>query len=187
MREMEIKKMDFASLKAFFGKLIKMSLFDLGMQRDTQITTYLADVLTDFAKTEKLYSISNTEGKKLNTVVDMLIEIQGGSREGSEWEREMRKYIGDFTLFMTGIFRDYITNGSYLRYYINEGTRSYFLVSKFDLETGRGNPFVFSRLSKDFELYSGALDYMRKVYFQPGKPGDPFSEFVEQVPIGIKH
>jgi hypothetical protein len=184
---MNIKRMDFASLRAFFGKLVRMSLFDLGMQRDTQVSSYLAEVLTDFAKSDKLYSISNAKGEKLNTVVDILLEIQSGFEENSEWEREMRKYIGDFTLFMTGIFRDHITKGSYLRYYINEGTRSYFLVSKFDLETGKGNPIMFSMLSKDFEFYSGVLDYMKKVYFQSGKSGDPFSDFIDQIPRGIRH
>ncbi|HSE84112.1 MAG TPA: hypothetical protein VLB01_06165 [Thermodesulfobacteriota bacterium] len=184
---MEIKNMDFASLKAFFGKLVRMSLFDLGMQRDSQVTSYLAEVLTDFAKADKLYKIADTQGKKIDTIVDMLLEIKVGHQENSEWEREMRKYIGDFTLFMTGIFRDHITKGSYLRYYINEGTKSYFLVSKFDIEMRKGNPIMFTMLSKDFEFYSGALDYMKKVYFSKEKSGDPFSNFIEQLPKGIKH
>ena len=184
---MEIKKMDFASLKAFFGKLVRMSLFDLGMQRDSQVTSYLAEVLTDFAKTDKLYKMADTQGKRVDTVVDMLLEIKSGRQENSEWEREMRKYVGDFTLFMTGIFRDHITKGSYLRYYINEGTRSYFLVSKFDIEMGKGDPVMFTMLSKDFEFYSGALDYMKNVYFPREKSGDPFSSCIEQLPKGIEH
>jgi hypothetical protein len=163
-----------------------MTFFDLGKERDTQVASYLADMLTEFARADKLYRIRDSEGRKIHTVVEMLLETQSSSQESSEWEREMRKYIGDFTLFMTGIFRDYIVRGSYLRYYINEGTRSYFLVSKFDLETGRGDPIMFSRLSHEFEFYSGALDYMRKVYFQPGKSGDPFSDFVTQI-SKVKH
>lgn len=184
---MTIKKMDFASLKTFFGKLVKLSLFDLGMQRDANITSYLADVLTDFAKSEKLYKINSAEGKKIDAVVDMLSEIPGFSEENGEMEREMRKYVGDFTLFMTGIFRDRITKGSYLRYYINEGTKSYFLVSRFDIEAGKGNPIMFSRLSHDFELYAGALDYMKKVYFQTGNSGDLFSDFIDRIPRNLSH
>src|SRR3990170_2683011 len=82
---------------------------------------------------------------------------------------------------MTGIFRDYVIRGSYLHYYINEGTRSYSLVSKFDLQTGKGNPRMFTRLSNEFEFYSGALDYMRKVYFHADTSGDPFSDFVYHI------
>jgi hypothetical protein len=57
---------------------------------------------------------------------------------------------------------------------MNEGMKSYFVVSQLDLERGEGNPIMFSKLSREFEFYSGALDYMRKVYFGPDKPGDPF-------------
>ncbi|MER3447074.1 MAG: hypothetical protein C4291_09620 [Candidatus Dadabacteria bacterium] len=184
---MKVERMNLASLKAFFGKLVRMSFYDLGMEKDTQIASYLTDVLADFAETERLYRISNSEGKRVETVVEMLLETQSGSDEISNYEREMRKYVGDFTLFMTGIFRDYIVRGSYLRYYINVGTKSYFLVSKFDIKTGKGNPIMFSKLSNDFEFYSGALDYMRKVYFQTEMSGDPFSNFIIQISKGIRH
>ncbi|MGE5444313.1 MAG: hypothetical protein ACM3SR_06855 [Ignavibacteriales bacterium] len=184
---MKVERMDLASLKAFFGKLVKMSFYDLGMEKDTQVASYLTDVLADFAEAERLYKISNSEGKKIETVVEMLLQTQNGSDETSNYEREMRKYVGDFTLFMTGIFRDYVIRGSYLRYYINEGAKSYSMVSRFDIETGKGNPIMFGKLSNDFEFYSGALDYMRKVYFQTGMSGDPFSSFVVQISKGIKH
>jgi hypothetical protein len=184
---MKVDRMNLASLKAFFGKLVRMSFYDLGMEKDTQAASYLTDMLADFAETERLYKIRDSEGRRVETVVEMILGPQSGSEETSNLEREMRKYVGDFTLFMTGIFRDYVIRGSHLRYYINEGTRSYFLVSKFDLETGKGNPIMFSKLSNDFEFYSGALDYMRKVYFQTGTSGDPFSNFVSQIPKGIKH
>ncbi len=184
---MKVQKMSMTSLRGFFGKLIRMSFYDLGKEKDTQVASYLVDVLADFAHTEKLYKIRGSEGKKLETVVEMILDTLGGSQETSGWERDLRKYIGDFTLFMTGIFRDYVIRGSYLHYYINEGTRSYSLVSKFDLQTGKGNPRMFTRLSNEFEFYSGALDYMRKVYFHADTSGDPFSDFVSQNPRWIKH
>src|SRR5574341_1247795 len=105
---MKVERMDLASLKAFFGRLVRMSFYDLGMEKDTQVASYLTDVLADFAEAERLYKISNSEGKKIETVVEMLLQTQNGSDETSNYEREMRKYMGDFTLFMTGIFRDYV-------------------------------------------------------------------------------
>jgi hypothetical protein len=178
---MKVERMNLASLKVFFGKLVKMSFYDLGKEKDLQAASYITDMLAEFVKVERLYKIKNAEGKSVETVVDMLLENQSGSKEDSDLEREMRKYIGDFTLFMTGIFRDYIIKRSYLRYYINEGTKSYFLVSRFDLEAGKGDPIMFSKLSHDFEFYSGALDYMKKVYFHTEASGDPFSDFVYQI------
>ena len=111
---------------------------------------------------------------------------QPESEERPEWEREIRKHIGDFTLFISGIFRDYVVRGSYLNYYMDEGAKSYRFVSKFDLERGRGNPIVFGKLSRNFEYYSGALDYMRRVYFKAEKATDPFSTFATQI-SKIKH
>ncbi|HEX9665392.1 MAG TPA: hypothetical protein VGA95_02430 [Thermodesulfobacteriota bacterium] len=175
-----------SSLKAFFGKLVRISFFDLGIENEANIASYLTDLLSDFARTERLYKFRDSEGRKIQTVVEMLIKDQSESQERPEWEREIRKHIGDFTLFISGIFRDYVTNGSYLNYYMNEGAKSYHFVSRFDLEKGRGNPIVFSKLSRNFEFYSGALDYMRRVYFKSGKTSDPFSTFATQI-SNIKH
>jgi len=184
---MKVERMNMTSLRAFFGKLVRMSFYDLGKDKDTQVASYLADMLADFVNTEKLYKIRGSEGRKIETLVEIIVDTQSLSQKTSGLERDMRKYIGDFTLFMSGIFREHVIRGSYLHYYINEGTRSYFLVSKFDLQTGKGNPVMFTRLSNEFEFYSGALDYMRKVYFHADTSGDPFSDFVSQIPRWIKH
>jgi len=178
---MKIERMNVSSLKAFFGKLIKTSFFDLGIEKEYHVASYLTDLLAEFARTDRLYKITDAEGRKIQSVVEMIINNQGESQEKPDWEREFRKHIGDFTLFISGIFRDHVIRGSYLNYYINEGAKSYYLVSKFDLEKGEGDPLVFSKLSRGFEYYSGALDYMRKVYFKRGKSEDPFSFYAYQI------
>jgi len=178
---MRIERMNLSSLKAFFGKLIKTSFFDLGIEKEYHVASYLTDLLAEFARTDRLYKIRDDEGRKIQSVVEMIINNQYESQEKPDWEREFRKHIGDFTLFISGIFRDHVIRGSHLNYYINEGTKSYYLVSKFDLEKGEGDPLVFSKLSRGFEYYSGALDYMRRVYFKPGKSEDPFSFYFHQI------
>jgi len=37
----------------------------------------------------------------------------------------VRKYVGDYTLFMSGLFRRFVERGGYLNYYLEEGARSY--------------------------------------------------------------
>lgn len=170
-----------SSLKTFFGKLVRISFFDLGIENEANIASYLTELLADFARTERLYKIRDSEGRQIQTVVEMLIKDQAESRERPEWEREVRKHIGDFSLFISGIFRDYVISGSYLNYYIDEGAKSYQFVSRIDLEIGGGNPIVFNNLSRNFEYYSGALDYMRRVYFKAEKTTDPFSTFATQI------
>lgn len=174
---MTIGKINSASIKSFFSNLVNMSFLDLGKEKDRDAAGYLIDMLTEFARTESLYKLSDAEGKKIQTIVEMLLESKNAAPDNAGYEREVRKYVGDFALFMSGIFRDYVNRGSYLRYYMNEGMKSYLVVSRLDLERGEGNPIMFSKLAREFEFYSGALDYMRRVYFGPEKPGDPFQNF----------
>jgi hypothetical protein len=161
-----------------------MSFFDLGKEKDDTAATYLTDMLTEFARTEKLYKITDSEGKKVQTIVEMLLQNQKNT--SNKTERELSKYIGDFSLFMSGMFREYLNKHSYLSYYINEGMKSYFVVSRLDLEMGKGDPVIFSKLSRDFKFYSGALDHMRKIYFKSDKFNDTSSDFA-RVLSRIRH
>ncbi len=179
---MNIERISPATIRSFFGKLVKMSFFDLGKQQDSVEAAYLTDMLTEFARTEKLYKLQDSKGENIETIVEILLETRNVPEEQTESEREVRKYVGDFSLFMSGIFRDYVNRGSYLKYYMDEGMKSYFVVSRIDLEMGKGDPIMFSRLSREFEFYSGALDYMRRVYFtQAGTTTDPLSNFTYQI------
>ncbi|MEK7783419.1 MAG: hypothetical protein AAB279_05780, partial [Candidatus Binatota bacterium] len=92
-----------------------------------------------------------------------------------------RKYLGDYTLFMSGIFRSYVEGKGFLDYYLEEGRRSYWTVSELDLSLYRTGFILFQELSNKFEYYSGALDYMRKAYFAAEPGEDPFAGFLRQI------
>ena len=96
-------------------------------------------------------------------------------------ERELRKHVGDYTLFMSGLFRRYVERGGYLDYYLQEGARSYHAVSMLDVSLYKPGHLMFEELSKGFEHYSGALDFMRKCYFAPSKGEDAFAGFFRQI------
>ncbi|MPZ75984.1 MAG: hypothetical protein GEU77_05625 [Deltaproteobacteria bacterium] len=155
---------------------------------DATVATYVADVLTDFARTDSLYRIRSAAGRKVESVVEMLSqEINVPANENQLLhERETRKYVGDYALFMSGMFRGYVQGQGFLDYYIKEGSRSYWTVSELDVSLYRTGFILFQELSKKFEYYSGALDYARKAYFaaQPGE--DPFAGFLRQVDGWIK-
>lgn len=175
------ERIDTVSIRSYFSNLVNLSFFDLGKERDRDAAEYLTEMLTEFARTESLYKLTDDAGKKVSTIVDMLIESRKVPPDNSGYQREVRKYMGDFSLFMSGIFRDYVNRGSYLSYYMSEGMKSYSVVSILDLERGEGNPIMFSKLAREFEFYSGALDYMRKVYFGPEVSADPFSNLALQI------
>ena len=175
-------RMSTERLQKFFQALTRQSFWQLGIM-DATVAQYVADLLTDFARTDNLYRIRSRAGRKLDSVVEILSETRPEAiRQDSVLrERALRKYLGDYTLFMSGIFRSYVEKRGFLDYYLQEGSRSYWTVSELDLSLYRTGFILFQDLSKKFEYYSGALDYMRKAYFAPQPGEDPFAGFLKQV------
>ena len=174
-------------LQSFFLTLTRQSFWQLGIN-DAAVARYVAEVLTDFARADNLYRIRSRAGKKLDSVVEILAESrpEAAQERGLLRERALRKYLGDYTLFMSGIFRSYVEGNGFLDYYLVEGRRSYWTVSELDLSLYRTGFLLFQELSNKFEYYSGALDYMRKAYFAQEAGKDPFAGFLKQIEGWIK-
>lgn len=174
-------------LHSFFLKMVRQSFWQLGIN-DATVAAYVAGVLTDFAKADNLFGIHARGGKKVDSVVEMLSQEKAVPADENDLlqERMRRKYVGDYTLFMSGIFRSYVQGKGFLEYYIKEGSRSYWSVSELDLSLYRTGFILFQELSKKFEYYSGALDYTRKAYFAAEPGEDPFRGFLKQVEGWIK-
>jgi hypothetical protein len=176
------KRLSSDRLHDFFSNVIRQSFWQLGIN-DATVVGYVAEVLTDFAKSDNLYRMRASGGRKVESVVEMLADRSSEAADESQIlrERSVRKYVGDYALFMSGIFRSYVEGRGYLQYYISEGSRSYWTVSELDLSLYRTGFILFQELSKKFEYYSGALDYTRKAYFAPEPGEDPFAGFLRQV------
>lgn len=169
-------------LHGFFLDMTRRSFYDMGID-DKDITQYVANVLTNFARSDRLYRVRSRSGKRLDSVVEMLAEDQAEVFGENELlrERRLRKYLGDYTLFMSGVFRTYVERNGYLDYYLQEGRRSYWTVSELDLSLYRTGFMLFQELSEKFEYFSGALDYMHKAYFTPTAGRDPFAGFLKRI------
>ena len=181
------KRISSDRLQGFFLNLTRQSFWQLGIN-DATVARYVADVLTDFASADSLYRVRSRAGKKMESVAQIVAQRrpEGDPESRILGERAVRKYLGDYTLFMSGIFRSYVEKHGFLDYYLQEGRRSYWTVSKLDLSLYRTGFILFQELSKKFEYYSGALDYMRKAYFAPEPGEDPFAGFLRQIEGWIK-
>jgi hypothetical protein len=176
------KKIATDRLHNFFHEITRRSFWQLGIN-DATVAHYVADVLTDFAGANNLYRVHSAAGRKLDSVVEILSETreENAGENRVLQERELRKYLGDYTLFMSGIFRSHVEKNGFLDYYLQEGQRSYWTVSELDLSLYRTGFILFQELSNKFEYYSGALDYMRKAYFAPEPGEDPFAGWLKKV------
>lgn len=128
--------------------------------RDPQVVGYIAQLLTEFCDSEQLYKLRNAAGKPLNDVGEMLLESDPiyGPAPSFDRERQVRKHIGDYTLFFAGMFPESINHYRLRRQrlenfveWMRAGKESYYIVSKFEyFEYAKVAP-VFAQLSQKFE------------------------------------
>ena len=165
------------SLHNLFGELIHHRFdHEIGL-RDAEVQGYVANMLTEFCEAEQMFKIRDARQRPLEDVGEMLLETDPvyGPSPSFDRERQVRKHIGDYTLFLAGMFPESINRyrlrrqrlGNFVDF-IKAGKESYFIVSKFDqFEYARLAP-LFARLSRQFEscvyglnLVKGDLDEMQ--------------------------
>ena len=138
---------------------------------DAEVIGYLTEVLVDFVHVDRLYRIRDARGRRVEEVAEMLAEGDLLYRADSlERERTVHKHIGDYTLFMAGIFPEFvrrlrtskilISADAFLDY-IQVGKRSYRIVAEFPADFPGGPSPLFRKLSENFELCVYGLGYVR--------------------------
>ena len=126
--------------------------------------------------------LHDAQGKKLHSVVEMVLSAMGPEGHNRViGERAVRKYVGDYTLFMSGLFRTFVQKRGFLDYYLQEGKRSYEAVSKLDVSLYRPGFLLFEELSRGFETYADALDYTRKCFFAAAPGANQFAGAFRQI------
>jgi hypothetical protein len=176
-------------LKGFFLEVVRKSFDQVGVG-DRETTDYVASVLAEFTRSDRWLQLRGAEGRRLTSVVEMMLSQLGvvaDEAERVQGERTLRKYVGDYTLFMTGLFRRFVEHGGYLTYYLEEGARSYHAVSELDVSLYKPGFLIFDELSRGFEHYAGVLEFMRKCYFASAPNEDPFAGFFRQIEGWVRH
>lgn len=162
-------------LRQLFGTLAERAFTEKLGWPDFKVSEYVSKLLVDFTHTDHLYRIKNAQGERVEAVVELLYESEVTQEAVSiEREREVHRHIGDFTLFMAGLFPEYlkriktaglIYHKDFLVDYIKTGKRSYRIVAEFDMWPGstedRPSPPLFRKLSENFELCVVGLGFIR--------------------------
>src|SRR3954470_20467097 len=145
-------------LREFFTALVERHYDNVGLH-DAEISHYVANLLTDFCEAEELYKLRNGDGRPLHDVGEMLLESDPiyGPAPSFDRERQVRKHIGDYALFFTGMFPQSLnkhrlrrTRMESLIDFVRAGKESYYIVSKFEhFEYAKVAP-LFRRMSQEF-------------------------------------
>jgi len=147
-------------LQELFLELVSRNFSQGVGLRNEEVSEYVAGLLTEFCEIEQLYKIRNAAGRSLDDAGEMLLESDPiyGEAPSFDRERQVRKHIGDYTLFFTGMFPESINRFRVRRKrmegfidFIKAGKESYYIVSKFEFfEYAKVAP-LFARLSQEFE------------------------------------
>jgi hypothetical protein len=128
--------------------------------RDPQIVAYVAHLLTEFCDAEQLLKIRTAEGKQISDIGEMMLESNPiyGPAPSFDRERQVRKHIGDYTLFFAGMFPESINQYRLRRHrleglidWVKAGKESYYIVSKFEIFEYTKVAPLFASLSSHFE------------------------------------
>jgi hypothetical protein len=145
---------------------------------DPDLIDYLSALLSRFIHMDTIYRLRNARGKRLEEVVDMMLEAEALPPQGRTC-REVHRHIGDFTLFWTGVYpealrrwRSAMTRDHFIDY-CEQGKRSYYIASTFKDDPYREEAPVLRRLSTEFELCAYGLSQVRSEWerSQPGPAG----------------
>lgn len=158
-------------LRQLFGALTERSFTEKLGWPDVRVTEYVSNLLVDFAHVDGLYAIKDAGAERVDTVVGLLYESEVLLEARSfDREREVHQHIGDFTLFMAGLFPEYlrrlkssglIYHPDFLVDYMKTGKRSYGIVAEsLSMEPQADTP-VFRALADNFELCVTGLGFIR--------------------------
>ena len=158
-------------LRRLFGTLTEKSFTEKLGWPDLNVTEYVSNLLIEFTDIEKVYRIRNQQGKPVDTVLDLLFESEVlFDAQSLDRERDVHQHIGDFTLFMAGLFPEYlkrlktaglIYHKDFLVDYMKTGKRSYGIVARFSQDNGENTTPLFQKLSDNFELCVTGLGFVR--------------------------
>lgn len=146
-------------LEPFFQQMVRNSYTGKLGIHDVVITEYVARLLCEFSESEKLYKVRDEQGHPVVSLEEMIQASDPihGTASSFDAERAVRKYIGDFALFFSGMYPESMDpwrrrhGQQSFEELVRVGKESYYIVSQFDLEEYADEAPLFRRLSGWFD------------------------------------
>jgi len=144
------------NLMEFFRGALRSALADQRVAVDEQTEHYVVNMLTSFARAERLYE-STPDGLRLKPLAQMLFEALDAAT-AAERESALRR-LGDISLFMAGVFaRGFARRLVDVDYHVAMGGRAYdALASSHERGRRRALAQVFAELAAKFQPLVDAL------------------------------
>src|SRR5437764_1749587 len=157
-------------LQQLFEDLVGQHYADEIGIRDPQVVAYVSHLLAEFCEADQLFKIHDAADRPLADLGEIMLESDPiyGPAPSFDRERQVRKHIGDYALFFTGMFPESLNHNRLRRArldnfidFIRAGKESYFIVSKFEhFEYAKVAP-LFRRMSQEFERLVYGLNQVK--------------------------
>jgi hypothetical protein len=170
------------SLHQFFRHQLQPGFRAGGIDEPATID-YVSDVLARFAETRVLYAVAGADGKPLQYIVDFLVERQRaetgtGGRGDYARVRTLTRHLGEFALFMSGMFRERLVRRGELSYYLAQGAGAYWTCADAEMHPGRRR--IYRQICGHFRDIADTLDGLRRTRQPPAPAGtapEPLAAF----------
>jgi hypothetical protein len=158
-------------LEPFFQQAVRNSYEGKLGLHDPDVTGYVARLLCEFSEADNLYKVRDEMGRPIAELDEMVqaADPVHGTASSFDAERALRKHIGDYALFVAGMYPEAMGSNRRLRRHypslgelIHAGKESYFIVSQFNLFEYEEEAPLFARLSDRFERCILGLTLVRE-------------------------
>jgi hypothetical protein len=165
-------------LEPFFQQMVRNSYEGKLGLNDPDVTAYVARLLCEFSESDKLYQVRDEMGRPIEELAEMMTAADpvNGTAPSFDAERALRKHIGDYALFVAGMYPEAMRSERRMRRHrpslgelIQAGKESYYIVSQFNLFEYEEEAPLFARLSDRFERCILGLTLVREE-MGPRKP-----------------
>ncbi len=147
------------TLYQFFHRHIQHGFRHAGLG-EPETVAYVSDLLVRFARTDALYPLNDHEQRPLATLVQFLALQRAAQDEDRAREMIIVRHLAEYTLFMSGFFRERLRSRGQLSYYADHGRSAFGQTA--DLERNTGRARVYWRLQQDFARVAETLDHIRR-------------------------
>jgi hypothetical protein len=168
-------------LEPFFLQAVRSS-YEGRLGLAPEVTGYVARMLCGFAEPGSLFRLRDAKNRpieKLDQMVHASDPVHGTARSFVA-ERSIRKYIGDYALFLAGMCPEAIesdpnanSNRPTLADLIRVGKESYYIVSQFNVFEYEKEAPLFGQLSSVFEHCILGLAIARRDLWRTLNPPAP--------------
>src|SRR3989338_3937344 len=175
---------DYGDLRNFLNSALHLSFSDLSLMHapdpeypeiavgieDTgdenqKVVHYISGFMTYFARTSRLFMQKERDGKVVRdatTVTERYLREAEKHLESSRRNPSAvaRKNVGDFALFMTGMFPEHLNRRNLTGFYEQAGASAYFSLYRLQ------RLMEYEMLADNFTIYETAISHARDKYMQ---------------------